>query len=56
MKTYIIFVSVRYPYYRKVVVDVTHDKALEINKKLLSLLSRGKIYDYYIIYPRWQTC
>lgn len=52
MKSVIIFVSVRYPNYRKVVVDVTEDKALEINKRLLSLLSRGKIQDYYIIHPR----
>ena len=56
MKTVIIFVSVRYPDYRKVVVNVTEDKALAIHRKLLSLLSQGKIYDYHIIHLRWHAC
>lgn len=50
MKTYIIFVSVKYPIYRRVVIDATDEKYDLISKKLLSLISRGKIEDYYIIH------
>lgn len=56
MLTYIIFVSVKYPIYRRVVIDATEEKCVFINEKLLSLLSRGKIQDYYIIHPRGCTC
>lgn len=50
MKSIIILVSVRYPNYRRVVVDATEDKELAINRKLLSLIARGVIEDYYIIH------